>query len=265
LKQITPYDSTWFPPEGQIAGVKRLLLTTLIISLFFSCKVYQQTSYEYQQIRVIEDVSPDTSVEHIINPYKTELDKEMNEVIGEFGNEMSRAKPESSLGNFVCDMLLKEGQRVLGDTIDFAVYNYGGIRIDAVGSGPITRGKIFELLPFENFAVVVTLDAGATIQLIQKVIDEGGWPVGGVRIEIKNNKPEHIYIHNMPFDSTRIYKIIMNDYMANGGDNLFFLAGKKTDLLNVTIRDLAIHYIQNEYQSGKKVYSTVDGRITYAE
>lgn len=248
--------------------VKTHFLLPVLLACFFSlqaCNFYYQTNYQSQQIRVLSDEQADTALTRIISPYKSALDEEMNEVIGDFANDMSRGRPESSLGNFVCDMLLKQGEKVYGDTIDFAVYNYGGIRLDQMSAGPVTRGEIFELLPFENFAVVVNLDASATRQLIQKVIDENGWPVGGIRISVKNNLPEQITIRNMPFDTTRTYKIIMNDYMANGGDNLFFLAGQKTEFLGITIRDLALQYIQSEYQAGRKIYSTADGRIIYAE
>lgn len=245
----------------------KLLINFLFLSLFAlsACSSYYQTNYQSQQLRVLSDEQPDTSLTRIISPYKSALDDEMNEVVGDFANDMSRGRPESTLGNFICDMLLKQGEKVYGDTIDFSVYNYGGIRLDQMNAGPVTRGKIFELLPFENFAVVVNLDASATSQLIQKVISENGWPVGGIQITVKNNLPEKILIHNMPFDTTRNYKIIMNDYMANGGDNLFFLAGQPAEFLGVTIRDLALQYIQNEYQAGRKIYSSVDGRIKYAE
>ncbi len=238
------------------------ILSLILILFSISCASYQPV-YETQQIRILDDQLSDSMAVQIITPYKTELDAEMNEVIGEFGNEMSRARPESSLGNFVCDMLVKEGSLIYGDTIDFAVYNYGGIRLDVVGEGPVTRGKIFEILPFENFAVIVNLDASAVRMLLQKIIDEKGWPIGGIRFNVKNNQPENILIQNMPFDSSRIYKVIMNDYMANGGDNLSFLTNAKVELLNITIRDLALQYIQKEFKAGRKIYSTPDGRITY--
>lgn len=243
------------------------ILKLLLAGFLFlpACAYYYQPTYQTQQLRVLSDESPDSSIAEIISPYKSALDAEMNEVIGDFENDMSRGRPESSLGNFICDMLLSEGEKVYGQPIDFSVYNYGGIRLDQVNAGPVTRGKIFELLPFENFAVVVNLDGPATRQLIQKVISENGWPVGGIRITVKNNLPGQVLIKNMPFDSTRNYKVIMNDYMANGGDNLFFLEGKKIEFLGITIRDLALQYIQNEYRAGRKIISTVDGRITYAE
>jgi len=238
----------------------------LLFPFLFSCThYYQQSHYENQQVRVLEDQQADSSLVGIIEPYKSKIDKEMNEVIGEFGMELTRARPESSLGNFVCDMLLAEGELADKKPIDFAVYNYGGIRLDAIGEGPVTRGKIFELLPFENFAVVVTLDGVTTAQLIQKVVDEGGWPVGGIRLQINNNKAEQIYIHDLPFDTEKTYRVIMNDYMANGGDNMQFLVGRETTFLNMTIRDMAIHYITTQFQQGKKIISPTDGRITDAK
>jgi 2',3'-cyclic-nucleotide 2'-phosphodiesterase (5'-nucleotidase family) len=227
-----------------------------------SCSSYQAV-YETEQLRVLNTQAADSSVIEIITPYKAELDDEMNEVIGEFATDMSRAKPESPLGNFVCDMLLAEGALAYGAPLDFAVYNYGGIRLDVIGAGPVTRGKIFELLPFENFAVVVNLDAEATLMLIRKITDEKGWPVGGIRFKVIDQQPTEILIAGKPFDPARTYKVIMNDYMATGGDNVSFIDPADIEFMNVTIRDLAIQYIQKQYQAGNKINSVTDGRIRY--
>ena len=59
-----------------------------------------------------------------------------------------------------------ETERLLGEPVDFAVINYGGMRIPAIPKGPITRGKIFELMPFDNLLVVVRLDVSILTQFI---------------------------------------------------------------------------------------------------
>lgn len=208
---------------------------------------------------------PDSSTLSIIAPYKTALDGEMNLIVGEMGVELRRSKPESTLGNFICDVILKEGRIITGQHIDFAVYNYGGIRQEIIDKGPITKGKVYELLPFENFGAIVTIDGAATEKLIQKIIDEGGWPVSGINLMVKENKPVTIIIDGEPFDKLKNYTIIMNDYMANGGDKMDFLLGAKIEILGITIRDIVLNYIAKENSEGRKIYSQIDGRITYAE
>lgn len=57
----------------------------------------------------------------------------------------------------------------------------------------------------------------------------------------------------------------MNDYMAGGGDNSAFLVGQKVEILGTTIRDMMLQYLADETAAGRKIYSKMDGRITYAE
>ncbi|MFN0275059.1 MAG: 5'-nucleotidase C-terminal domain-containing protein [Chitinophagales bacterium] len=236
-----------------------------LLSSLTSCSYYNQVNYTTENVRVNPASSVDTIILTIISPYKTALSAQMDEVIGYCDTDMRRMKPESALGNLICDVLLKEGKETYNKKIDFAVYNYGGIRIDAIYEGKLTRGKIFELLPFENFGVVVTLDASSTLQLIQKIIDEGGWPVGGISFFIDGGKAHNIMINNHPFDTTAIYNVIMNDYMANGGDELDFLLGKPQEFLGATVRNIVLDYIEKETAKGNAITSKPDGRIKYAE
>ena len=242
-----------------------ILLLCCCLSLSSCSYYYSDTGYEAKQLRVSENAQSDSAVLSIIQPYKSALDGEMNLIVGEMGVELKRAKPESTLGNFICDVILKEGQLYADEQIDFEVYNYGGIRQEFINAGPITKGKIFELLPFENFGAIVTLDGNSTAKLIQKIIDEGGWPVSGIKITVKNNVAENVLINNVPFDTNKNYTVIMNDYMANGGDKMDFLFGQKINILGITIRDMVLNYISRENGEGRKLYAKIEGRITYAE
>ncbi len=234
--------------------------------LLSSCSYYySESKYQANQVRVLENTEPDSTILSIIEPYKSAIDGEMNLIVGEMAVELKRAKPESTLGNFICDVVLAEGQNATGKNIDFAVYNYGGIRQEFINAGPITKGKVYELLPFENFGAIVTLDGKSTEKLIQKIIDEGGWPTSGIKITVKNNLPSEVLIQNMPFDMNKNYTIIMNDYMANGGDNMNFLEGGEINILGITIRDMVLNYITKENSEGRKLSAKIEGRFIYAE
>ena len=242
-----------------------LLVSGIIVLLTGSCVSYQQITYENSQLRVQDTLAEDTALLRIISPYKNALSAEMNEEIGTLKSDLYKAKPESGLTNLVADILFSQGNKLYNNNIDFAVYNYGGVRIDNLPQGSITKEKIFELLPFENFATVVTLDGQSTARLIQKIVDEGGWPVSGIRFVIKEKKAGNIFIGDAPFDSTRSYHIIMNDYMANGGDNLDFLPGHPAEVLGITVRDMVIEFFRKEKNAGRMVSAQSDGRISYAQ
>lgn len=212
------------------------------------------------------DVAPDSSVTALIAPYKSALDGEMNAVVAELAMDLRKGKPESPLGNFICDAIVTQGEIVTGKKIDFGVYNYGGIRQDVLSAGPITRGKIFELLPFENFGAIVTLDGPSTKLLIEKIVAEEGWPIsGGLKIVVKNNIPETILINDEAFDITKTYTVIMNDYMAGGGDNSPFLKGQQVEILSATVRNMMLDYLAAATLSGRKISAKIEGRIVYAD
>jgi 2',3'-cyclic-nucleotide 2'-phosphodiesterase (5'-nucleotidase family) len=238
----------------------------VVFLIFNSCNYYYaESSHQNTQVRVT-NMPADSAANALILPYKAALDGEMNAVVATLSNEMRKGKPESALGNFICDVIVKQGTISTGRKIDFAVYNYGGIRQDVLSEGPVTKGKIFELLPFENFGALVTLDGNATMLLVQKIINEEGWPVSGnIKIVIKNNLPESVLINNEPLDLTKSYVVMMNDYMASGGDNSAFLVGQKVEVLGVTIRDLMLQYLSAETAAGRTISSKTDGRIVYAD
>lgn len=238
----------------------------LLAGLWSACTTYYaNTAVTPTQVRVY-DIGPDSAVQAIIAPYKASLDAEMQSVVGEIGVDMRRAKPESTLGNFICDVVESEAERITGTAIDFGVYNYGGIRQEYLNKGPVTKGKIYELLPFENFGAIVTLDGPSTHALITKIVEEGGWPVSaGLKIVVRNHVPDSIYIDGAPFDSTRTYRVVMNDYMANGGDRMPFIKKEQVTVMGVTIRDMMLHYLSALQAQGKAATAQIEGRIVYAD
>ena len=67
---------------------------------------------------------------------------------------------ESSLGNLLADLCYEKGNPIFnsrtGKNIDFALFNYGGIRA-GITQGNITTQNAFNLMPFENSLVVLEL------------------------------------------------------------------------------------------------------------
>lgn len=244
----------------------QLVLFAGLILLAQACSyIYTDDTYTTQQVRVT-GINPDSAAQALIAPYKNTLDAEMNAVVGEIAVDMRREKPESTLGNFICDVVVEQSQKVYQPAIDFGVYNYGGIRQEFLNKGPVTKGKIYELLPFENFGAVVELDGAGTWALAQKIVDEGGWPVSsGIKIVVRQNKVAEVYIQGLPLDSTKTYHVVMNDYMANGGDKMPFIKQENIRVLGVTIRDMMLTHLQELSVNGKQATAAKEGRIVYVD
>jgi 2',3'-cyclic-nucleotide 2'-phosphodiesterase (5'-nucleotidase family) len=226
---------------------------------------YTDARYDMQQVR-IQDMQPDSSTAALISPYKMALDSEMHVIVCNVAMDLNRAKPESLLGNVICDILVAEAEQLTNKPVDFGVYNYGGIRQEFINKGPLTKGKVYELLPFENFGATVMMRGSEVTQLAQKIIDEGGWPVSsGIKIIVVNGKPSEILIKGEAVDQEKWYCVAMNDYMANGGDNLSFINKDQVTVLGTTIRDMFLHYASTLQLQQKELSSSIQGRIQYAD
>ncbi len=152
-------------------NLKKLFTYLLIafIGLIVSCQPKAVKYVGNQSSLAIDSTRTENSkISKLIEPYKTKLDAEMNEVLvisaEEFPKE--KGKPETKLGNLVADLSFEIAQEYYKDDIDFCLLNFGGLRT-SLPKGEITRGKIFELMPFENELVVITISENKLIELIK--------------------------------------------------------------------------------------------------
>jgi 2',3'-cyclic-nucleotide 2'-phosphodiesterase (5'-nucleotidase family) len=206
----------------------------------------------------------DTMIAGMIAPYKAQLDQKMNVVLGVVTGELVKARPSSTMGNWFADAILDETQRLVSDTIDFAIQNYGGLRIPSIPAGEITLGKIYELMPFDNTVCVMKLDYRTMVQLLENIAAAGGCPVSkGLSCKIAYGKPQEISIHGKPLDSLRTYTMAIPDYMANGGDNMSFLKPLQRYDSGRLVRDLLISHIQRMTDQGKSIVPDHTMRINH--
>jgi len=245
---------------------RKLFFVFLLALSLAACKVNHVAQVQPQGYRMQPQSAAlpaaDPEIQAMIAPYKAELDAEMNEVIGETSAEMRKSKPEGALGNWMSDLLYEEINEHLGEEIDFATVNYGGIRIPAIPQGDITKGKIFELMPFDNMVTVLYLDAETLRLFFDKVASEDGIPISKqVKLEIKDGKVHNLTIKGEPIQEDKIYKVGVSDYVANGGDDCDFFVNKKREDLGVFLRDLIIEHVEEETADGKKINAATDGRI----
>ena len=210
-------------------SIVKICLFLFIISCNNEYKIIEEN---FQLIEVKENV--DSSVIKIIFPYKINLDKEMNKIISYTKNELSKGQPESSLGNFICDLSLikADGQA------DFCVFNNGGLR-DIISKGNIKVKNIYQVMPFENELVIIDLNTEEYYTLLNYIVRRGGEPIGGCEVIQKNDT-----IISKLNNNNKI-RVLTSDYLANGGDNMDFFIGKNQKKLGVKLRDAIIEYCLN--------------------
>ncbi len=202
--------------------------------------------------------SPDSVVAKLVAPYKSTLDAQMNEVLAQCPQGLTKAKPESTLTNWVADALYNQGTKKFAEPIAFAFQNYGGIRINNLGQGPVTLGTLFEIMPFDNAFILVKLSGLELKKLLDYIAAGGGLPVSSsLTMVISEQKVISASIHGEAVKDQAHYYVGMTDYLANGGDNLNFLTPLPRIDQNILVRDLLI----DEAKEKKLIVSQLDQRI----
>ncbi len=204
-------------------------------------------------------------IDSIIALYRDDLKQEMTQVLAHSEQTMTRGTPEGLLNNFVADLVFEIGQEIYkGDeSLDFCLLNYGGLRAP-IPEGPVTMSHVFELMPFENEMVVITLSPEKTLDLFDYLAESRvGMPVSGIRVKIDDGTVQNATIGGADFDPERNYRVLTSDYLAGGGDNMnFFLEPIDYEYLGLRIRDAIIQYLQEQNQQGLPIQSRFDGRIS---
>ncbi len=244
---------------------KSLIVTALITQLFACQSSVKVSSIQPSSIQINANSAEDEAIKNLIEPYKSVLDNEMNEVLVKSSAEAVKGQPESSLGNLIADITLHQCNQILQKKnlplADICMLNNGGLRT-SLPQGNITVGKIFELMPFENDMVVLTLSGSKTRGLMNYIAKSNGQPVSGLSMNIINEKPKQVMIGEQEFDSLKTYRIVTTDYLASGGDKMrFFSEPISYQPLNTKLRDAIMNYMRAENNKGNMLNPKTDGRI----
>lgn len=205
----------------------------------------------------------DSSMLKMNATYKVYLDSIMQKPVCFSCQTLTKKPIESPLGNWVCDALIDFCRDSLKLEADFAMVNYGGIRINQLDSGKIKLSQLYELMPFDNTLVIVELDSSKVYQLVSHVSALNGWPQSaGLRYTIvKDSIPTNITINAAPLNNHTTYKLLISDYIYNGGDNVVFLKSQKVTFLPYLLRDAIITTCKKRNSATNCVRSEIDRRL----
>jgi 2',3'-cyclic-nucleotide 2'-phosphodiesterase (5'-nucleotidase family) len=245
------------------------VIVFIAIAIFSACsgppklKSVSTSSIEFSR----QNAAVDSSTYKLIAPYKMEMDKVMNEVLVTSDSALTKELPESTLGNFVADAVLKKTNDAYHPAdkkpADVCLLNNGGLRAQ-LPKGNITRGNAYELMPFENSIVILTITGDHMQQLFQFLVDNNGAPLAGAMVTAKGKKITTLKIGGKDLDPAKNYKVVTSDYLAAGGDKYdFFKTPVTIDTLNYKLRDAIIDYMVEENKKGNTIKSRKDGRIKY--
>ena len=199
-----------------------------------------------------EELEKDKTLAAQLQAYVDKVDEVLNEEIGTateaFLNTNSRQQ-ETAIGDIVADsMLWYANEMNLG--ADFAFQNGGGIRTD-IPEGTIRKGTIYEVLPFDNSVMTVTLKGSDVIKMFERTpetVGHGAMPQvsEGVSFNIStdDNTISNLTINGEPVDPNKEYTVATNSYLAAGGDGYSMFKNKVSEYdSSLMQRDAFIEYV----------------------
>ncbi|NTV10117.1 MAG: bifunctional metallophosphatase/5'-nucleotidase [Zoogloea sp.] len=159
----------------------------------------------------------------------------------------------------VAEAFLEQGRHFGG--ADIALQNAGGVRED-IPAGDITLGKVYELLPFRNLLVRLTLDGDEVRAMLEDGVDSvlhgtgtGAYPyAASLRFDVDMNRAKGARISALefrnadgswrPFDASRSYRVITSNFVAEGGDGYPSLKAIPASRREDTFLDYADSFVQ---------------------
>jgi 5'-nucleotidase len=218
------------------------------IDLVISKKTRDVIKGSSRNIIVSRDVPQDSDVAKLVTEYKSQVAPLANRVIGNItGNITAASKDsgESALGDIIADSQLYATSSPNYGSAVVAFTNPGGIRSDLVYQqlsgnelpGQVTYGEAFSVQPFGNSLVTMTLNGTQIDTLLEQQFDNPSpgsnrilqvsngfsysWnesaPVGE-KVDISSIK-----IKGTSIDPHGLYRLTVNSFLADGGDNFSIL------------------------------------------
>lgn len=199
-------------------------------------------SISINNVIVTRDVPKDSWMTALIDKYNAVAAPLANRIIGQITADILRAANpagESALGDVIADAQLDATDDPgLGDAV-IAFMNPGGIRADLTyagspageGDGNVTYGESFTVQPFGNSLVTKTMTGAQIKMLLEQQFDNPA--VGSTRIlqvsegfsytwsmsAPTGSKVSDIMLNGVPLDMNASYRVTMNSFLADGGDN----------------------------------------------
>jgi 2',3'-cyclic-nucleotide 2'-phosphodiesterase (5'-nucleotidase family) len=220
-------------------------------------------SIQYATSSPVGSASTEDSVTlAVIKPYKDVLDSGMKVVIGSAEKELTKGRPESTLGNFVADALLLKAIDVYGMEVDMAAVTSGGLRTN-LKQGQLTVGDLYELMPFDNELWILTLTPTQVEQMFYYLYERQNLSVSNTKVVFdKYGHMRLLEINGMAFDATKSYRLAISDYLAKGGDGMqFFTVADSAVTSHYKVRDALIDYIKELDADSLSVNAYIEERV----
>lgn len=222
---------------------------------------------------VVEDAGTVARIAELAKPLEGVRNKVVAEAAAMIEGDRSVCRvQECAMGNLVADAML-DRVRDQGVTIAFA--NGGGLRA-SIDAGEITKGEVLTVLPFKNTLATFEISGQVVIDALEngvsQVEDVKGrfLQVAGLTyswdasVAPNQGRIQSVMVASddgfVPIDPDKIYLVVTNNYVRNGGDGFKMFAG---DDKNAYDFGPGLADVVAEYLAANAPYVPfVEGRIT---
>ncbi len=172
--------------------------------------------------------SADPKVQALVDRYSAGVKEMQGKIVAEVKEDMKRMINDGP-GPLIADAM----KGITGAEV--AVMNPGGVRTD-LAQGPLSVAAIYELQPFGNTLVTVKLTGEKLLEALEDMIafTLGKYSianpyvyVAGIRFTLDPGKEKGGRIYEVqletaaglvPFNLEKVYSVVVNSFMASGGD-----------------------------------------------
>ena len=178
----------------------------------------------------------------------------------------ARNNPDLPLGNLFVDALRAYGSRYFNVPMDFAITNFGGIRVP-LPEGAVTMDDIGSMFPFKNYMCYVKMKGTELQKLLEQLSGTKAFqPVSGAVVRVKNHQLESALVGGQPIDPQRVYHVTTIDFLLGGGDQINIGAlALDVKLSPVLLKEIMLDYVQGCEARGELVHAAADGRVIMEE
>uniref|UniRef100_A0A832I509 Multifunctional 2',3'-cyclic-nucleotide 2'-phosphodiesterase/5'-nucleotidase/3'-nucleotidase n=1 Tax=Eiseniibacteriota bacterium TaxID=2212470 RepID=A0A832I509_UNCEI len=210
-----------------------------------------------------DEVAPDPAWRARVERWNAGVAAEAAVPLGRNARTLTRNRGgESALGNFVADAMRAAAGA------DVAFQNSGGLRAD-LAAGEVTRGDLYEVMPFDNTLVTMELTGAEIRRVLEEGLASGRVAqVSGIRYAFDLGRApmdrvvELTAADGAPLDPARTYRVACNNFMATGGDNYVTLsAGRHLTDSGEVLRAALERRLAELAARGEALDVRPDGRI----
>ena len=199
------------------------------------------------------DDRPKNDLSKFIDSVQSVIDKDYSEVIADLKSDWRRTNGESNIGNFICD-----AQKEIAHA-DVAFTNSHGIRKDVL-AGPLTKKRLFEVLPFQNMVTTFQLTGKQLRDVVNYIVKEKpAVQTSGIKCVYDNSKGNteitKLEINGKNIDDSKNYICTASDFFVGEADRYIGIK-----LSNVITSNTTMFQAVEQYA---KQVKTIDSQIEH--